>query len=265
MKPLFTSPALYRGDSLPNTPRDHSNSTEKGRTWADYFKTEGLMAKFNSGGYSDFWKHPLAYLVASHVGYERHPDSKRVTREQFISNKSPFISFSTNEDKAGYFMDRTEKAKLVRSDLDVATHFLWSLNSIECVKNEEGWFSFIYSASIENVAEFLRQDLSALKEKAHEMDLHDIGPLLGGLIVSSHTVQDKNPHYADLIDVVTFLNNTDTSKVAAGLVRRAIERAQEDSEWLLFPKDPFDGAGYSSRFTLNKYLKLHHWATKVKK
>lgn len=265
MKPLFASPVLYRGDSLPNTHRDHLNPTEKGRTWADYYKTEGLMAKFNSGGHSDFWKHPLAYLVASHVGYERHPDPKKVTQEQFISNKSPFISFSTEENKAGYFMDRTEKAKLVKANLAEATHFLWSLNSIECVKNEEGWFSFIYSASIENVAEFLRQDLSALKENAHEMDMHDIGPLLGGLIASSYTVQDKSPHYADLIDVVTFLNSTDTSKVDSTLVQRAIERSTEDSEWLLFPKDPFDGAGYSSRFTLNKHLSLHHWATKVKK
>jgi hypothetical protein len=265
VKPLLTSPSLFRGDSLPNSSKDHSSQKEKGRTWAEYYKTEGLMAKFNSGGSSSFWKKSLAYLVASHVGYKRHSDPKKVTPEQFISNKSPFISFSSDIDKAGYFMDRTEKAKLVQSELGEATHFQWSLIPIECVKNGQGWFSFIYSASIENVAQFLRQDMSALQTRGHKMDIGELGLLLGGMIVSANTLQNHEPHYADLIDVATFLKNTDLEKIDSSLVNRAIQRAEEASEWLLFPKDSFDGPGYSSRFILNKYLRLHYWAKKLKK
>lgn len=258
------TPTLYRGDSLPNTQRNFSDPAEKGRTWAEHYKTEGLMAKYNSGGPGNLWNHDLAYLVASHVGYQRHPDPKQVTQEQYFSNKSPFISFSTDPDKAGYFMDRTERAKLIQADLADATHFLWKFDPIDSIQNRPGWYSFTYQASIENVTQFLRQDLHELNTKGHEMDMDEIGHKLGAIIASANTNADNNPHRADLIDVVTFLKNSDVSKIDPGLIQRAIDRSAEDDEWLLFPKDPFDGGGYDSRFTLNKHLNLHYWATRLR-
>jgi hypothetical protein len=202
--------------------------------------------------------------VASHVGYERHTDPNLTTEEQFISNKSPLISFSSDLSKAGFFMDRTEKVKLHQSSLDDATHFLWVLDSIDCKKNSDGWFSFSYTASVQNVETFLKQDFANLNSRGHEMEMDELGPLLGSLIVTANTRSDNSPHYADLIDVVTFLKNTDTSNIDAELVKRAIDRATESAEWLLFPKDPFLTGGFDSRFTLNKYLKLHYWATRIK-
>lgn len=264
MDSKFITPNLFRGDSLPNTQKDHNSPLEKGRTWAEFYKTEGLMAKFNSGGSSRIWDHSLSYLVASHVGYERHSNPKEVTPEQLISNKSPFISFSTTIENAGYFMDRSEKAKLVESSLDEATHFIWDLSSIETTKKAEGHYSFTYSASIENVANFLRQSLQEISTKGHEMDMHALGPRLGELIASAYTHADTSVHFADLIDVVTFLKNDQQRQLDKNLVNRAIQRAEESTEWLLFPRDGGDKAGFSSRFVLNKYLKLHYWAKKIK-
>ena len=61
---------LYRGDSLPAVVYNTS-ARRRGRTFAEYFCGNGLMAKFADGGRSALlWGRDLLDLVLVHVGYD---------------------------------------------------------------------------------------------------------------------------------------------------------------------------------------------------
>jgi len=61
---------LFRGDSLPARILS-TNGRNRGRTFAEHFCGNGLMAKFSDGGTSRMLKdHDLFDLVISHIGYD---------------------------------------------------------------------------------------------------------------------------------------------------------------------------------------------------
>src|SRR4051794_39372641 len=95
--------------------------SDRGRTWAQLYYREGLLAKSNDGGPGEIPNDPLGYLVAAHIGYEKD------SREKKIADRSQLISFSSKIESAGYFEDRTRRKNLVRCPIEVATHFIWRL------------------------------------------------------------------------------------------------------------------------------------------
>ncbi len=263
---LRKAPILFRGDSLPNAVTNHNDPRVRGKTWAEYYITEGLVAKFASSGSEDIWRRDLRYLVACHVGYKRGTDPKKVNFETYVYNKSPFISFSSRMKTAFAFMDRTQKSKFENCDIGDATHFVWSLEGIEWNRVGIGRFEFTYTASNESVEQFLAEDAEALQKMAADPDTLDLGafgPILGRLIVAQHTAADNSIHRAELIHVVPFLLANFWHVGDIFLLLRALLRSYRSSEWLLWPKDPF-GKSYSAKFPVNKHLKLDHWARRLR-
>lgn len=261
-------PLLYRGDSLPNTSMDHSDPIQKGKTFAEYYKTNGLMSKFSTGGTDDIFSLGLPYIVASHIGYIKDPDPKKLNTQTRVMNKSPLISFTSKSETAYYYQDRSQKAKLVEESIDEATHFVWSLNIdySKVIQLGSGHFRFIFQASNTNVNKFLVENIKAITEMTKDpdsMDMNDFGNKLGELLVAQHTENDISDHFSELIDAVTYLNANACIIDDKELLNRALDRANESNEWLLFPKDPF-GSSFSAKFPLNSYLDLDHWAKRVK-
>ncbi len=243
---------LFRGDSLPDSvtrtaPRD------RGRTFADHFCGTGLMAKFADNGMISLVRdQDLVDLVLKHVGYNRWAP------ERALAYHSPLLSFSTMRDTAFRFSYRADDPDLVPCTLDEATHFVWEL-AIElpyCI--DPGRYGFTYSADPCNALPFLREQVQrGLELEAATGDLHMLANTLLQAAGAAHAAADRSLHYAELIDVATFLSSHDLTHRDARLVRNALNRASRDNEWLLFPKDPMpDGPGYSCRFVMNRHLKV---------
>ena len=71
--------------------------------------------------------------------------------------------------------------------------------------------------------------------------------LLKGLAVEA-IAQDTRDHYAEIVDVVTFVRSHDTTGRERRLIDNTLERAMRDQEWLVYPKDPMrDGLGFCHR------------------
>jgi hypothetical protein len=241
---------LYRGDSLPNAVFAERDPRHRGRTWAEYYRTEGLMAKFNQGGNGWMDQKSLAWLVAAHVGYCA---VQGASEEKYSAFHSPMISFSERPDAAFYFMDRTQRADFEPCELKEATHFLWKLDGIEADEVQPGRFDFIYDASTINVQRFL------VSNGGQMPSMGDIA----AAVVHKHINEDRSPHFASLIHVERFLTRADCSSVVPAMRSETLRCAMRDAEWLLYPKDPMpDGRGFSARLTLNRYLDLEHWMRK---
>ena len=252
-------PMLYRGDSIP--PRIYGLADEKhrGRTFADHFATNGLMAKFCEGGLLSWFQEPLPYLVAAHVGYAKE------SREDGISRHSPFLSFSTREQDAFRYMDRRERSDLEACSFADATYFVWRLES-ETVANEvqPGVYALTFLAGLNNVRSFVEESVAALKLNGSD-DEFVFGSTIGQALVQSKIAADTTVHHAWLIDVASFLraNACFFRGRFADLGIRALANAQRDSEWLLYPRDEEPRLrGFSSRFQPSPLLHAHSWRRK---
>lgn len=118
---------LYRGDSLPSQVRS-ADRKSRGRTFAQYFCGNGLMAKFADGGHSYLVSgKELRQLVEEHIGYVVGAASEE------LSLHSPLLSFSESRERAFAFLERREKKRqnLVECNFEDATHFLWDLAALE--------------------------------------------------------------------------------------------------------------------------------------
>lgn len=249
---------LYRGDSLPREVAA-ANSRIRGRTFADHFIGNGLMAKFADGGTSELLLgKSLLQLVLEHVGYESGTPAER------LSDHSPFISFSMSEACAFAFSERKEKKRLRLQPchLDEATHFVWELEidmERDVKKVKPGQFDLEYSANPTNCSSFIEEELRRGIQK--EVTTHDPWALacaLGKYIACRHATADSSIHRAVLVDVVSFVCEQDTSTFDNQLVRNTIERATRDHEWLIYPADLMpNGQGVSARFTMNRHLGVY--------
>ena len=197
-------PILYRGDSLRNTigGKNYSSPKEKGRTWAEFYKTSGLISKFSTGGSGQILEKGLPYIVAAHIGYIKDPDPEKLNIQTLVMNKSPLISFSSQKETAYYYKDRTGKARLIKKPLSEATHFVWSLSIDPYIvkKIDSGHFSFQFKSSNQNVKEFLSMDMKKLHIMSKDPDslnIDNFAPILGDLIASQYTENDTSDHFAE--------------------------------------------------------------------
>lgn len=246
-------PTLYRGDSLPQ-PVLTVNAKHRGRTFAEYYVTEGLLAKAADGGRSNDLRRPLEQLVAIHVGYRTTNDS-----ESYAAYHSPLISFSAEESAAWHFLDRTAKRTFSPCQLDNATHFMWKLSSVQARLISPGHFRFEFSASTKNVDRFREELVGAV----YDGDLSKLPQALATQIVHGYVQRDPGTHVADLVDVETFVGKLNSTRhdINPEVLSRAREFGSRWKEWLLYPMDVEPGLqGFSSRFSLKDNLDLHLFA-----
>lgn len=247
-------PPLYRGDSVPSSIRNQKDPLHRGRTFAEKYLSEGLMAKSADGALVKHLELNTDFLISTHIGYKQGTLDEP-SLEEWISKHSPFISFSSKVESAMHFVDRTHKKPLEKCEFKDAKYFLWELKDLPCVKLKEGLFAFLYKTSSCNVQKFVKNDL----EKATNGSMEAALSILPTLIVHGYLDNDESWHQGLLIDVVTYLTNNPIGNINKELKERALERANKWSEWLLYPTDPMpDGKGFSARFSPNKHLDLKH-------
>lgn len=246
---------LYRGDSLP----DPSKERTRGKTYAEHFCGNGLMAKFADGGTSELIKNrSLLDYILSHVGYEQERSDK------LFSYYSPMISFSADEDIAtGYFKARAGKKKqFVPCEFYEANHFVFEFNfDADPIPTIPGLYFFTFKTNSVNCREFNEIQLKhGLIKEAEEGDSSLLGNAILNNIVAGIADKDEKTHLAFIFDVFKFVSNQDTSHQKEKLVKKTLERAEKDKEWLLYPCDPMnEGLGVSAKFPMNEHLRVHSY------
>jgi hypothetical protein len=233
-----------------------STREHRGRTFAEHYITEGLLAKSVDGGRSQHLNRALPVLVATHIGY-RLADAD----EKYAAYHSPLISFSKDPTSAWHFLDRTSKKTFIPCAFDDATHFMWRLAGARVQAIGPGHYRLSYRASTRNVDRFRQQ----LVEVVQQGDLRKLNHALVAQIVHGHVQQDQATHSADIVDAVPYLGTLDsTAGIDEELLKRARTFAARWSEWLVYPMDVIpDLRGYSARFSLSEYLDLHVFAREV--
>lgn len=246
-------PTLFRGDSIPASIRSHSDPLHRGRTFAELYLSEGLMAKSADGALVKHLEMDSDYLIHAHIGYQQGTIDDP-SLEEWISKHSPFISFSTERSSAMYFVDRTKKKNLESCSFEQAEYFLWELNGMPGVKLKAGLFALAFKTGTQNVKKFLNDRIAAANGGSVEAALS----ILPTLIVHGHLDSDQTWHQALLVDVVEYLTkNPAGTSVSKELRDRALQRGKKWSEWLLYPMDMMpDGKGFSARFPPNQHLDL---------
>jgi len=241
---------LFRGDSIPANPK----KSEKGCTFCEYYLGNGLLAKFADGGGSNILQgRDELDMVLAHIGYEKGtPDEK-------FSFHSPMLAFTSSEDVAVTFMDRTGKKHFEECGFENATHFIWKLEFDLPDTKTPGRYELYYEKSSENVMPFIIDKLrNGYTEEAATGNPNTLANALGELLAAANSPETQ---YRILIfDAGTFLKSQDTSRKDQASMERALVRSSRDKEWLIYPCTPMpDGTGVSSRFQMNKYLRPYKW------
>lgn len=240
---------LYRGDSSLRKIRNR----DRGRTFADSFCGNGLMSKFADGGTSSLLVGKTLFdMVLSHVGYESGQP------EQSFSFRSPLLSFTEDLEEAINFVNRTGKKNLEECLLEDASYFVWELDIESFEEESAGHYKFKYKASSVNCRDFVVSQIQRGASQFQTGDGRDFAKGIMNAIVLGYADQDNRDHFAELVDVVKFVENYSHVKTDSALLVRTLERAKRSKEWLLYPTDPTeDGFGVSSRFLMNEYLKVY--------
>lgn len=249
----FNRVKLYRGDSLPNPARSTSGRA-RGRTYPDLFCGSGLIAKF-SGTSTLLQGKDLLDIVLCHVGYDVGQS------EQALADHSPLISFSEDPEKAFDFSERTGKKGLEECVFENATHFVWELNIELPPPVEPGRYRFTYKAGPSNCWPFIRERFwRGVAREAETANPHDLFSALRDGFGAVYAGMDESEHYAELIDVVTYVKAQDTRQRERRLVENTRVRSSRDREWLLYPQNPMpDGFGFNAVFSMNRHLRPFQW------
>lgn len=247
---------LFRGDSIPHA-GGASHKDHRGRTFAEHFCGNGLMAKHaDLGNPRDLEGRGLVDLVLEHVGVDRGEE------ETYRTDHSPLLSFSTDRDTAIRFANR--KAKDLETCLfEDATCFLWRFEPTLHTWRTEGAYLFLYKADPCNcrslVAEKLERGTATLLETG---DHHAFGMALMERLVHEHAVADTSTHQAFVVDVPRFLAAANLSGHDDRLVKNALHRCRRDAECLVMPADPMpDGMDFDARLQMNASLFPEAWST----
>jgi hypothetical protein len=211
------------------------------------------VAKFADDGSSRILRgRDLLGLVVAHVGYELG------TPEQELHDHSPLISFSEVIETAFGFSERTRRRDLITSTIEDATHFVWALDVDQLERLEAGRYALRFLADPANCEDLVNEQLRrGLELEARTGDMDLIGQACLNLAAMSIAKAETTEHYAELIDVTIFVRAHLIPEPLARCAALAMERAERDREWLLYPKDPMhDGPGYSSRFPMNRCLSV---------
>lgn len=244
---------LYRGDSIPSRICS-APPGERGRTFADHFCGTGLTSKFADNGSNALLRgKALLDMVLGHVGYERDEP------EQDLSYRSPFLSFTEDHSSAFSFAERSGRKSLEECLIEDAAYFIWELDIDTPNESEPGHYEFLYRASSVNcTALVMGQIQRGREEEALTKDTHNLVMGLMNLVALVHADADIRDHHAELIDVTKYVENQDHNSCDHRLVDNTLERARQSREWLLYPMDPKeDGPGVSSRFHMNRHLRVY--------
>lgn len=251
----FTQVKLYRGDSLPS-PAQSAGGRDRGRTFANLFCGSGLIAKFDDRGSSEILKGgDLLDFVLCHVGYD-------VGRsEQDFADHSPLIAFSEDPDTAFNFSERTGQKDLEECVFENATHFVWELTIELPPYLEPGRYRFTYKADPSNCWPFIRERFRrGVAREAETGNPYDLACSVRDGFAAVYAGMDQSEHYAELIDVVTYVEAQDTSRRESRLVANTLARSRRDREWLLYPQDPNpEGCGSTGVFRMNRHLRPFQW------
>ena len=248
-------PTLYRGDSVPDPVRAQTDAVHRGRSFAEHYYRDGLIAKSADHGLGSDLQQPLSYLVAAHIGGEAG------TREERMSKHSPMLSFSSRLEDALHYRASGQKKEFEPCPIEQATHFIWQL-TLPALSSTKlpGVFRLDYKASTRNVDHFREAQVNRVKQG----DESSIISALITQLVHTHTAADESTHTALVIEPQTFLASLTDGAVNKALVTRALQLANKWAEWLIYPMDAMpDGIGYSARFALNDHLSLHSFVRQV--
>lgn len=210
------------------------------------------MAKFCNGGSSHLLQgRDLLDLVLSHVGYEIGMP------EQDLSYHSPLISFSESQESAFRFSNRKE-TPLRPCKIYEASHFIWQFEAIVEGEIEPGRYAFMYKTDSSNCLDFVREQFwRGFESVSNGGPISGVALPLLDAIAGVYADLDQNEHYAEIIDVVTFIDAKKALISNEKLATKAINRAERDREWLIYPMDPMsDGLGYSGRLGMSKHLSV---------
>jgi hypothetical protein len=245
--------SLYRGDSVPQAILAEEPRLRR-VALAEHFLGTGLMAKHALGGSSHHLAgRDLVDLVLAHVGFEPG------TSEQDLSEHSPMISFSQDPHTALAFALRGEDLRVEPCGFEEASHFMWVLEAPIEHQIEAGHFALRFRASSVQCRAIVA---GQLERGAHAASARgSFGLLLRSLASQTalaYADNDPSEHYAELIHVVPFIQAQRHRAINDRLLTKTLDRAGRNREWLLYPMDPMpDGPGFSSRFPMNDYLKVH--------
>jgi hypothetical protein len=245
--------ALYRGDSLP--PAGGGGAEHRGRTFAQHFCGNGLMARFGDGGRSrDLTRRDLLQVVLEHVGYDRGQE------ETYRADHSPLLSFSTSPDTGMRFANRRLKA-LEQCHFEKATCFIWRFAPTLHASDQPGAYFFRYRADPRNCLEIVGEQVRrVLDELITGGDDLAFGQAFMQQIVLSSAAVDPKTHTAIVVDALSFLQSADLSARDQRLVDNALTRCGRDSEWLVMPADQTPGlAGPDARIWMNASLFPDGW------
>jgi len=252
---------LYRGDSVPRCVTS-SSSHGRGRTFAEFFCGNGLMAKYSQGGRPEMLAgKDLLQLVVEHVGYTPGTVSAE------LAYHSPMLSFTSSLERAFAFCERTEKKRLRLEGcpFEQATHFIWELDIELSPTSSIGLYHLVYEADPANCREITEEHIRrGLIEEATTGNIHALASGIRDLLAQQHAASDEAHHHAMLVDVRRYVEHERLDGRLATrdqqLVGNCLERSRRDREWLLYPMDPMpDGYGLSGRIWMNRYLRPFAW------
>ncbi|WP_234264551.1 hypothetical protein [Hydrogenophaga sp. NFH-34] len=247
---------LYRGDSVPSN-SGSGKAGDRGRTFAEYFVSNGLMAKFSDGGSCALLDgKDLIDLVLAHVGYEQNGSEKA------LAYRSPMLSFSECESTALKFTTGRRKAENFNlCSFEDATHFVWMLQVDLPEESSAGVFELGFEADAKNLNELIDDQLHRSRlRQAETGDMSLIPVAIMNRASAQLAAGDKSEHRAILVNVVRMLSAIKQEGRNPLLLSNTIVRASRDKQWLLYPSDPMpDGSGLSSRFPMNIHLHIHKY------
>ena len=214
----------------------------------------GLVARSFCG------KTPLAVFdnlpdqVLAHVRHEGG------TPEQERAEHSPLISFSESLESALSFMEGIGRTELTRCRwLDEATHFVWRLRLNRSdlhpmprgFPSYKGLYWFRYLADPVNCQEHIMHRVEkAFHMEASTGDVHELASALGQY-AAAHTAASSADHDAIIIDTCTFIGRNCRMKPC---YKQALDLAERNREWLLYPYEMSEDDRPSGVFRMNKSL-----------
>ena len=228
---------FYRGDNICNK-----------LTEPNLYRFDGLRTKaFGKGDPAYIEKHGLLDTIRQHI----NPD-KKSNEDQNLYNTTPFISFSTNIDRAFYWLTDKNRFEIEKCKIDFSeTRYLFEceIPDSEVIEKGKGIYSFnfICNPSLKT-SNFLDPILdSAL-------------PFMYGTTECPICNMSYKFHEIILIDTKVFLHQYKEKEKYKG----AHILAEEDKEWLILPFDTMDKNGFKyNRIPRADFWKVKHFDLKT--
>jgi len=205
---------LFRGDSRSNI-----------LTQPELYRFDGLRSKaFGKGDPAYIDKHGLLDSVRKHIKPENSSD-------QDFYNKTEFISFSTDIERAKFWLSNKGKLTLSKCDEDYEETrylFVFDIPEDKLTKKENGIYSFHFMCNP-----------SLKSANTNDPIFNAAKHLIYGTNGCPICNLKDELHEIILIDTNEFLESNQEKAIEG-----AMEFAKKDKEWLLLPFDVMDKNGF---------------------